>query len=229
MRARHGPSARNSLPMITIGISGRIGAGKSTVAKRFAERGARVIDADAIAHGVLEEPDAKAEIVARFGAEVLAKDGRVDRSVLAAHVFGASPAHAAALADLETVIHPRVHRHIEQALAAFQDAEQHGGRSDTLVVLDVPLLERAGWDAVCDHVVMVECEDGVRRERLARRGVSPTQQAAREAAWEAGRRGGRQAGPASGDRKNRFTVDTSGELAYTSAQVDRIVDALLGP
>ena len=102
--------------MITIGISGRIGAGKSTVAKMFAERGAHVIDADAIAHGVLEEPDAKAEIVARFGAEVLTKDGRVDRSVLAAHVFGASPAHAAALADLETVIHPRVHRHIEQAL-----------------------------------------------------------------------------------------------------------------
>jgi len=215
--------------MITIGISGRIGAGKSTVAKMFAERGAHVIDADAIAHGVLEEPDAKAEIVARFGAEVLTKDGRVDRSVLAAHVFGASPAHAAALADLETVIHPRVHRHIEQALAAFQDAERDGGRSDTLVVLDVPLLERAGWDAVCDHVVLVECEDGVRRERLARRGVSPTQQAAREAAWEAGRRIQPPGRAPTVDRKNTHPVDTSGDLAYTHAQVDRIVDALLGP
>jgi dephospho-CoA kinase len=81
--------------MITIGISGRIGAGKSTVAKMFAERGAHVIDADAIAHGVLEEPDAKAEIVARFGAEVLTKDGRVDRSVLAAHVFGSLPVRKA--------------------------------------------------------------------------------------------------------------------------------------
>jgi dephospho-CoA kinase len=215
--------------MITIGISGRIGAGKSTVAKRFAERGARVIDADAIAHGVLDEPDAKAEIVARFGAEVLAKDGRVDRSMLAANVFGASPAHAAALADLETVVHPRVHRHIEQALAAFQDAERHGGRSETLVVLDVPLLERAGWDAVCDHVVMVECEDGVRRERLARRGVSPTQQAAREAAWAAGRRIQPPGRAPTVDRKNTHPVDTSGDLAYTHAQVDRIVDALLGP
>ena len=215
--------------MITIGISGRIGAGKSTVAKIFAERGAHVIDADAIAHGVLEEPDAKAEIVARFGAEVLTKDGRVDRSVLAAHVFGASPAHAAALADLETIIHPRVHRHIEQALAAFQDAERDGGRSDTLVVLDVPLLERAGWDAVCDHVVMVECEDGVRQERLARRGVSPTQQAAREAAREAGRRIQPPGRAPTVDRKNTHPVDTSGDLAYTHAQVDRIVDAVLGP
>lgn len=215
--------------MIMIGISGRIGAGKSTVARRFAERGARVIDADAIAHGVLEEPDAKAEIVARFGTGVLTDAGRVDRSVLAAHVFGSSPAHAAALADLESIIHPRVHRHIEQALAAIRDAERQSGGPDTLVVLDVPLLERAGWDAACDHVVAVACEDGVRRERLARRGVSPAQQGAREAAWESGRRGGRQAGPASGDRKNTFTVDTSGELAYTAAQVDRIVDALLGP
>lgn len=215
--------------MIMIGISGRIGAGKSTVARRFAERGARVIDADAIAHGVLEEPDAKAEIVARFGTGVLTDAGRVDRSVLAAHVFGSSPAHAAALADLESIIHPRVHRHIEQALAAIRDAERQSGGPDTLVVLDVPLLERAGWDAACDHVVAVACEDGVRRERLARRGISQAQQRAREAAWESGRRGGRQAGPASGDRKNTFTVDTSGELAYTAAQVDRIVDALLGP
>lgn len=215
--------------MITIGISGRIGAGKSTVARRFAERGAHVIDADALAHGVLEEPDAKAEIVARFGAGVLTNDGRVDRSRLAADVFGESPAHAAALADLEAIIHPRVHRHIEQALATIRDGERQAGRSETLVVLDVPLLERAGWEAACDHVVAVACEDGVRRERLARRGVSPAQQAAREAAWESGRRGGRQPGPASGDQKNRFTVDTSGELSYTFAQVDRIVDALLGP
>jgi len=215
--------------MITIGISGRIGAGKSTVARRFAERGAHVIDADAIAHGVLEEPDAKADIVARFGTGVLRDAGRVDRGALAAQVFGPSPAHAAALADLESIIHPRVHRHIEQALAALRDAERQAGSSETLVVLDVPLLERAGWDAVCDHVVEVACEDAVRSERLARRGVSPAQQAAREAAWESGRRGDRQAGPASGARKNTFTVDTSGDLAYTAAQVDRIVDALLGP
>jgi dephospho-CoA kinase len=215
--------------MITIGISGRIGAGKSTVAQRFAARGARVIDADALAHGVLEEADAKAEIVARFGAGVLTDDGRVDRSLLAAQVFGASPAQATALADLEAIVHPRVHCHIEQALAAITAAERHAGRADTLVVLDVPLLERAGWDALCDHVVLVECEDGVRRERLARRGVSPAQQAARETAWAAGRRSQPAGHAPIADRENTHPVDTSGDLAYTHAQVDRIVDVLLGP
>lgn len=213
--------------MITIGIIGRIGAGKSTVARRFAERGARVVDADTIAHEVLEEPEAKAEVVARFGADVLTAEGRVDRSTLATRVFGPSPAHAAALADLEAIVHPRVHHRIEQTLAAVRQAEQGSGGPDTLVVLDVPLLERSGWDAACDHVVVVECEDGVRRERLARRGVGPAQQAAREAAWESSRQGRSPERSPPADQKNAFAVDTSGDLSYTHAQVDRIVDALL--
>lgn len=212
--------------MITIGISGRIGAGKSTVARRFAERGARVIDADALAHEVLEEPAAKERIVARFGAAVLTADGRIDRSALAARVFGPTPAHAAALADLEAVVHPRVHARIEQALAAARQAEARSGGAATLVVLDVPLLERAGWDAACDHVVVVECEDGVRRQRLARRGVSPAQQAARETAWEASRPGRSPAGWQPAGAKNMVVVDTSGDLSYTHAQVDRIVQTL---
>lgn len=213
--------------MITIGIIGRIGAGKSTVARRFAEHGARVVDADAIAHEVLEEPATKAAVVARFGAGVLTDEGRVDRGALATRVFGASPAHAAALGDLEAIVHPRVHHRIEQTLAAVRQAEHDSGEPDTLVVLDVPLLERAGWDAACDHLVVVECEDDVRRDRLARRGVSAAQQAAREAAWESSRRGRSSERSSLEDRKNTFTVDTSGDLSYTRGQVDRIVDALL--
>ncbi|MEI6241298.1 MAG: dephospho-CoA kinase [Planctomycetia bacterium] len=215
--------------MITIGIIGRIGAGKSTVARRFAERGARIVDADAIAHEVLEEPDVQAELVARFGSDVLTGEGHVDRGWLATRVFGPSPVHAAALADLEAIVHPRVHRRIERTLAAVRQAEQRSGGSDTLVVLDVPLLERAGWDAACDHVVKVDCEDTVRRERLARRGISPAQQAAREAAWESTRRGRLPGRSAAAGPENTFAVDTSGDLTYTELQVDRIVDALLGP
>jgi dephospho-CoA kinase len=213
--------------MITIGLIGRIGAGKSTVARRFGERGASVIDADALAHEVLGEPDVRAEIAARFGAGVLSAAGGVDRARLAEAVFGATPAHAAALAALEAIVHPRVHRRIEAALAAAREAAEAAGRPDALVVLDVPLLVRAGWDRACDHLVVVECEDAVRRERLARRGVSPEQQAAREAAWEAG------SGTASGGvtapspRGTTFTVDTSRDFAYTRPQVDRIIGELV--
>lgn len=211
--------------MITIGLIGRIGAGKSTVARRFGERGAAVIDADALAHEVLAEPDVRAEIASRFGPGVLSAAG-VDRSRLAEAVFGPTPAHAAALAALEAIVHPRVHRRIEAALAVAREAAEAAGRPDDILVLDVPLLVRAGWDRVCDHLVVVECEDAVRRERLARRGVSPEQQAAREAAWEAGRGGASPETTASGRRGRTFAVDTSQDLAYTHAQVDRIVGEL---
>jgi len=213
--------------MITIGLIGRIGAGKSTVARRFGERGACVIDADALAHEVLGEPVVQAEIVARFGPDALSATGGIDRGRLAEAVFGPTPAHAAALEALEAIVHPRVHRRIEAALAAARQAGEAAARPEALAVLDVPLLVRAGWDRVCDHLVLVECEDAVRRERLARRGVSPEQQAAREAAWEATGRcaAPESAAPVRGGRT--FTVDTSRDLAYTHEQVDRIVGDLV--
>jgi len=212
--------------MITIGLIGRIGAGKSTVARRFGERGACVIDADALAHDVLAEPEVQAEVAARFGPGVLSAAGGVDRKRLAEAVFGPTPAHAAALDALEAIVHPRVHRRIEAALAAAREVAEAAGRPDDMVVLDVPLLVRAGWDRACDHLVVVECEDAVRRERLARRGVSPEQQAAREAAWEARGRGASPETIRSGRPGRTFAVDTSEDLAYTHVQVDRIVEEL---
>lgn len=212
--------------MITIGLIGRIGAGKSTVARRFGEHGAVVIDADALAHEVLGEPDVRAEIVARFGAGVLSAAGGVDRARLAEAVFGPTSGHAAALEALEAIVHPRVHRRIEAALAAARKTAEAAGRPDALVVLDVPLLERAGWDRLCDQIVVVECEDAVRRERLARRGVTPEQQAAREAAWEATRQAGAGESTTRTPRAGTRAVDTSRDLAYTRLQVDRIVGEL---
>ena len=212
--------------MITIGLIGRIGAGKSTVARRFGEHGAVVIDADALAHEVLGEPDVRAQIAARFGPGVLSDTGGVDRRRLAGAVFGPTPAHAAGLAALEAIVHPRVHRRIEAALAAARETTAAADRTDALVVLDVPLLVRAGWDRVCDHLVVVACEDAVRRERLARRGVTLEQQAAREAAWEAPGRAGPGESPALASPARTHTVDTSYDLAYTLAQVDRIAGEL---
>jgi len=213
--------------MITIGLIGRIGVGKSTVARRFGELGARVIDADKLAHEVLGEPDVRAEIAARFGPGVLSAAGGVDRPRLAEAVFGPTPGHAAALEALEAIVHPRVHRRIAAALAAARETAAAAGSPDALVVLDVPLLVRAGWDRVCDYLVVVECEDAVRRERLARRGMTPEQQAAREAAWEATRRGGAAESTPRTPRARTLAVDTSRDLAYTHSQVDRIAGELV--
>lgn len=208
--------------MIVIGLVGKIAAGKSTVAKHFATRGACVIDADAIAHEVLAEPDARAAIAARFGPDVLDENGLVRRPALAERVFGPESSHAMALADLEAIVHPRVHRRIAAALEALRSAKPAPGLGDPVVVLDVPLLLRAGWADICDHIVHVTCDEDVRRARLAARGISREQQAAREASWQGPADGDLTGLPAGIPPQKTVTVDTSGSLEYTRHQVDRI-------
>jgi dephospho-CoA kinase len=201
--------------MKIIGIVGRIGAGKSTVARRFGELGGHVVAADAIAHEVLAEPAAAAAIAARFGRDVFGPDGRVDRAALARVVFGPGPEHVRALADLEMIVHPRVAARIEAELAAVRAAEMPSAE-EPVVVLDVPLLVQAGWAARCDRIVVVECDDRVRRARLAARGLAADQQASRDRAWD---RGGDPRAAAPGKTS---VVDGSADPAYTSGQVERI-------
>lgn len=206
--------------MIVIGLIGRIGAGKSTVARRFAVHGATVVDADAVAHAVLDEPDVVAEIAARFGARVCDATGRIDRSRLADEVFGAAAEQAGGLEALEAIVHPRVRLRVAAAIAEARARDPAG--PVRAVVLDVPLLVQAGWDSLCTHLVVVECEQGVRRARLAARGWSAEQIAARDRAWE---RGFRPPPAAS----TTWTVDASGDRTYTDSQVDRIWQAVSGP
>lgn len=201
--------------MVVIGLVGRVGSGKSTVARMLADHGARVIDADALAHAVLDEPDVVREVVARFGDEVADGAGRLRRPALAARVFGTDPGRAEALRDLEGIVHPRVRGRIAAALAACR--EEDG--ADGAVVLDVPLLVQAGWEEQCDVLLEIECEDRVRHRRLEARGWNPAEIAARDLAWER-----RFVAPRGGRRT--VCVDTSGDPAYTRAQVDRIWDGL---
>jgi len=223
-------------PLLVIGLLGKIGAGKSTVARRFAEHGAHVIDADSIAHEVLEEPAVVQAIAAAFGTGVLSPEGRVLRSSLAEVVFGPSAGHAAALETLEAIVHPRVHERIEAELARLRAAASAvwdgiaapdgakkvpgsgfppPAREPLVVVLDVPLLGTGGWADRCDCIVVLECPAAVREQRLAQRQLSPRQRAAREAAWQA-------AAPPHPPAEKTLRVDTSGDVAYTWAQVDRI-------
>jgi dephospho-CoA kinase len=96
----------------------------------------------------------------------------------------------------------------------------HGG--GTVVVLDVPLLVQAGWADWCDRLVVVSCSEEVRRQRLAARHWSRTEQEAREAAWN------RNYTVAGLPEEKISTVDASGDLAYTLGEVDRIWSGLSG-
>ena len=202
--------------MIIVGIVGRIGAGKSTVARVMADLGAEVIDADRIAHAVLAEPEVTGEVVARFGADVLDASGHIRRSSLAERVFGPTPAHDAALAELEAIVHPRVRGHIDERLAAIAAAAPAGVRP--LVVLDVPLLMQAGWDRRCERLIRVDCDEVERRRRVDLRGWPEVQRQARERAWE---RGYRPPPP-----EKTLIVDASRDPAYTREQVGQVHEVI---
>lgn len=222
MRAAPGPNARRDEPaMIVIGLVGRIGAGKSTVAALFAARGGVVVDADRLAHEALAEPAVVAAVVGRFGSDVLDEAGAVRRATLAERVFGGGAEHDRNRQALEAIIHPRVRSRIETLLAEQRAAERLDGRR-RVVVLDVPLLVQAGLVAVCDRIVIVECDEAVRRARLTARGWTDAQRKARDGAWEAGYALPRGTG------QTVSVVDASRDRAYTSLQVDGIWDELPG-
>lgn len=158
--------------MLFVGLTGGIGSGKSTAARMLAELGAVVLDADAFAReAALSSSPRFAEIAGVFGPGVVLPDGELDRAAVAAIVF-ADPDR---LRALEAVIHPVVEARIEQELARYAG-------TDTVVVLDSPLLISMGTNERCDAVVVVACTPERRLARLAERGMAEDDARARMAA-----------------------------------------------
>lgn len=143
--------------MLLIGLTGNIAAGKSTVARLLAARGATLVDADLLAReAVRPGTPALAAIVERWGPGMLAPDGVLDRPSLRARVFG-DPAE---LEALNAIVHPEVARLRDAALAAAR------ARGDRLVVCDVPLLFERDLAGEFDVVVLVDAPRDLRLERL---------------------------------------------------------------
>ena len=172
MTGDSGMGGRSGRRTIRIGLTGPIGCGKSTVAGWLAERGAVIVDADALARQVTDEPDVRAAIVAAFGPAVAGPDGGLDRGALAVAVFG----DAAALAWLEALTHPLVRPRLEAVVAAAEAA-----RAPAVVIEAIKLVE-GGYGSACDEVWLVTCDPAVQAGRLADRGVAPADAARRVAA-----------------------------------------------
>jgi dephospho-CoA kinase len=147
--------------MIVVGLTGGIGSGKSTVAALLVERGAVLIDADEVAREVVEPGrPAHAKVVELFGDEVVAPDGTLDRSAIAAIVFD----DPVSLAELNAIVHPEVRAEMANRLASLSGTEH-------VVVLDIPLLvEDGGPDRYgLEGVIVVDAPVDVVLERLVNR------------------------------------------------------------
>lgn len=197
--------------MRLIGLTGGIASGKSTVARRLAEHGAHVIDADQLARDVVEPGmPALAAIAVAFGAQVLTESGELDRARLGQLAF----ADEASRLRLEDIIHPAIHEEFNRRVEAITLTNP-----DAIIVYDVPLLVETKRDFPWDYVITTRAGREVQLARmLNERGYDLATAEARLAA---------QATDEQRAERADAVIDTSGSLAETMSAVDALwVDLL---
>lgn len=158
--------------MLTIGLTGGIGSGKSTVSKFLAELGAPVIDADKVGHAIYQ-PDGPAyqDMIDAFGRGILAPDGAIDRKKLGPIVFG----DPAALKRLNAIVHPKMFARMREMVAALR---AQGERKP--IVIEAAILIEANWQPLFDEIWLVIASKERVVERVERdRGMKPEQTEAR--------------------------------------------------
>jgi dephospho-CoA kinase len=199
--------------MLRAGLTGGIACGKSAVAKMLRERKCRVLDADKIAHAVIEpgEP-AYEDVVREFGKDILVADGRVDRSKLARLVF----ADRVRLDRLSQIIHPRVADVLDEEFAELASRKFEG----VAVVEAAPLIE-SNYHKKLDRLIVVWCRPEQQLERLTNsqmgRGMSRAEAEQRIASQM----------PVEQKRAlANDQIDTSGTLDQTREQVEALVARL---
>lgn len=196
--------------MLTVGLTGGIASGKSTVSRLLRERGAPIVDADQIVHQ-LQAPGSAllCEIAQAFGQELIRQDGSLDRPRLGSIIF-ADPAKRQ---QLEGIVHPPVRAEI------WAQVERHRQNGAPAVILDIPLLIEGGWQERLDRLWLVWVDAETQLDRLmARDSLDRERALARINAQMAL------------DQKRPFAdlvIDNTGSLQATEAQVDRAWRSLL--
>ncbi|MCL6518559.1 MAG: dephospho-CoA kinase [Armatimonadetes bacterium] len=150
--------------VLIVGLTGGAASGKSTVAKMLADLGARVISADDMVHGLLDnDPEVQKEIIQAFGKDILNEQGRIDRRKLGKIVFK----DAEKRARLEKIIHPRVLAQIESEINNFRK------QCEGVLVVEIPLLIETSSVRMVDKVLVISAEQETQIERLQKRyGIS---------------------------------------------------------
>ncbi|MCG3086147.1 dephospho-CoA kinase [Anoxybacillus kestanbolensis] len=146
--------------VLTIGLTGGIASGKSTVAAMFRDLHIPVIDADEIAHRVTAiDGEAYQLIVETFGSEILDSNGAIDRRKLGAIVFHDEQKRK----QLNAIVHPLVRKHM------LQQKEQYARKGEKAVVLDIPLLFESNLEHLVDRILVVYVDEQIQLRRLCER------------------------------------------------------------
>ena len=199
--------------MKTIGLTGGIGSGKSTVARLLEEFGALVIHADNVGHDVYRpRTEGWRRVVEAFGTGILQPDQSIDRRALGALVFG----DPQALKQLNAIVHPRIFAEVQRRIAAHR-----ASGATQPVVLEAAILIEANWVPLVDEVWLVTAGRSAVVERVARqRGLS---------ADEVGERIGTQLTDAERRRSAQVVIDNTGSIDELRAQVRDAWNRSVGP
>lgn len=199
--------------MLNVGLTGGIAAGKSVVAARLVERGAILIDADAIARQVVEPgTEGLAAVVQAFGTDVLDAEGRLDRPKLGALVF----ADPEALARLNAIVHPLVRAEAGRIRSAAE-----AGAGQHVLVQDIPLLVETGQAGSFDLVITVQAPRETRLRRMVEdRGMDPA---------DAERRMAAQASDAERAAVSDVVIENASSVADLLARVDAVWEERILP
>jgi dephospho-CoA kinase len=191
--------------MLKVALTGGIATGKSYVLDQFQRRGVPCLDADALAHGVMSTgTEATAAIAERFGHDILAPDGSVNRAKLGPIVFADSTARK----ELEAIVHPAVYRAIAAGVRAFEMIGNYA-----MAVVDVPLLYETGAEKQFDRVIVAICPPDVQVARLVERGMTENTARQRlEAQWPTEEKAARA----------DFVIQTGGTFEETDRQVAEV-------
>ena len=149
--------------MLKVGLTGGIASGKSVVGEMFVALGAHLIQADAIAHQLMQPGEAVyREVVNHFGSEILNPDGTVNRARLAEAAFGPSPENKSRIEELNQIVHPAVIRRQDEWMDEV-------GRKDpqAIAIVEAALILEAGATQRFDYLVVVTCQPEQRIQRWA--------------------------------------------------------------
>jgi dephospho-CoA kinase len=195
--------------MMVVGVTGRIGSGKSTLCALLAGRhGCAVIDADALGHEALRDPVIRDALVAHFGPEILGRDGEIDRGAVAGRVFD----DPLALRTLESITHAWIVQRIRERVACLRQADPAA-----IVLIDAALLLSWIDRLPIDRIVWVRASEDVSIGRLRARGV--TEQEAR-------RRVARQSSEETFRARADAVIENSGGLEDLAAAAEGLWTAL---
>jgi dephospho-CoA kinase len=204
--------------LLKLGLTGGIASGKSVVGEIFVKFGAHLIQADAVAHSLMQPGGSVyEEVIRRFGREILNPDGSINRPRLAEAAFGTPGGAAPRVKELNKIVHPAVIEHENKWMEEISRRDPNG-----VAIVEAALILESGGAGRFDHLIVVTCNPEQRIQRFARR-LGILEDAARA---EVGRRMAAQIPDEEKVKAADFVIDNSGSLDATKQQVQRVFAAL---